>query len=134
MSVTSSYLNYVVDQLASLRGVTAKRMFGGIGLYSDARFFGLIDDDVLFLRVDDRSRGDYLARDMPPFHPVRSKPEQTSANYYQVPGDVLDDAEELAVWARRALVAAQAAPASKRVAKAKPKKKAVPSRKGARPA
>ena len=114
MPVTPSYVNYVVDQLAALGSVTAKRMFGGIGLYFDGLFFGLIDDDVVFLRVDDESRGEYLAREMPAFRPVRGKPEMSTPNYYQVPGEVLDDADELVVWARRALSAARGAPPAKK--------------------
>jgi DNA transformation protein and related proteins len=118
--VTTSYVSYVVDQLAELGKVTAKRMFGGTGLYFEGRFFGLIDDDVLFLRVDDESRSAYVAREMAAFRPVRSKPELSSSNY-QVPSGVLEGAAELVVWARRAVVAAGRPTAGKR--KRAPKKR-----------
>jgi len=113
MSVTPSYLSFVIDQLTTFGTITAKRMFGGIGLYYDGRFFGLIDDDVVFFRVDDESRAEYLAREMPAFRPVRNKPDVRSANYYQVPGEVLEDAEQLVAWARRALQASPAPTAAK---------------------
>jgi DNA transformation protein and related proteins len=119
MPVTPSYQSYLVDQLTALGEVSARRMFGGVGLYYDGTFFGLIDDDVLFLRVDDESRGEYLARAMPAFHPVRNKPELSTPSYYQVPGDVLDDAEQLVEWARRALAAARAAPPRRKRVRAK---------------
>ncbi|HKP58789.1 MAG TPA: TfoX/Sxy family protein [Polyangiales bacterium] len=119
MAVTSSYLTYVLDQLSGLGEVVAKRMFGGIGLYSGGAFFGLIDDDIVYLRVDDASRPEFVARGMPAFRPVRSKPELVSVSYYQVPGEVLEDAEQLVGWARHARdVARQAAPQKKRVRKA----------------
>ena len=37
-------------------------MFGGAALYSVEFFFGLIADDVLYLRVDDSNRADYSTR------------------------------------------------------------------------
>jgi DNA transformation protein and related proteins len=82
MAVTSSYLTYVLDQLAGLGEVVAKRMFGGMGLYYSGAFFGLIDDDIVYLRVDDASRPEFVARGMPAFRPVRSKPELVSVSYY----------------------------------------------------
>lgn len=111
MAVTPSYLSFILDQLAGLGEVTAKRMFGGIGLYNEARFFGLIDDDVTFLRVDDASRPEYVSRGMPPFSPVRKKPDLKSLNYYQVPDGVLEDAELFVDWAKRACRAAALPPA-----------------------
>jgi DNA transformation protein len=108
MAVTPSYLSFLVDQLEAFGAVTAKRMFGGIGLYTGERIFGLIDDDVVFFKVDDESRPDYEARGMPPFRPVSSKPELVSKNYYQVPGEIVEDAEALTVWAQRAAKAAAA--------------------------
>lgn len=123
MAVTSSYLSFVLEQLEALGPVSSKRMFGGIGLYFDDAFFGLIDDDVVFFKVDDASRGEYEQRDMPPFRPVASKPEMVSKNYYQLPGEVLEDSELLATWARRAVQAARSKkPArSKKATRSKPR-------------
>ncbi len=42
MPVSEEYLDYVVDQLGCIGEVAAKRMFGGVGLYHDGLFFGLI--------------------------------------------------------------------------------------------
>lgn len=109
MTVTPSFLTYVLDQLGELRDVVARRMFGGFGLYLDGTFFGLIDADEVYLRVDDETRDDFVAHGMPAFRPVRSQPERVSNAYYQLPGAVLDDRELLAVWAQRAVTAARRA-------------------------
>ena len=53
MAVSSEYLDYVHDQLSGLGGVTSRRMFGGAGLYCDEFFLALIDNDTLYLRVND---------------------------------------------------------------------------------
>lgn len=63
MPTSSDFLAYVLDQVAGLGGVTSRRMFGGAGLYCEDFVFGLIADDVLYLRVDDSNREDYTARD-----------------------------------------------------------------------
>jgi DNA transformation protein len=132
MPVTTSYREYVADQLAPLGEVEIKRMFGGAGLYFDGKMFGLIDDDTVFLRVNDETRPEFVARQMPAFHPVRSDPNKVSENYYQLPVEVLEDSDALVTWARRAIVAAQSKTAAlvrrerTRAAKAKPAKKRSP--------
>jgi DNA transformation protein and related proteins len=102
MTVSSSFLAYVVEQLAGLGGVRSKRMFGGVGLYCDELFFGLLDEDVLYLKVDDSNRDDFTAHGMQPFQPFREKPEY-SMSYYQVPAETIEDAEDLVRWARKAV-------------------------------
>lgn len=121
MSVSDNYRTYIVDQLAAVPSVSTRRMFGGIGVYSGELFFALIDDDVLFFKVDDSNREDYVSRKMKAFMPF---PGQPSLGYFQVPEDVIEEAEELTRWARRAIEVA----AKKKVAKAKaPKKKPAPA-------
>jgi DNA transformation protein len=119
MAVSSDYLAYVLDQFAPFAKLTSRRMFGGMGLYWDEFFVGLIDDDVLYLKVDDSNRSDYLARNCRAFQPT---PDMTSMNYYQVPEDVLEDSDTLKNWARKShAIAAQQAlmKASKKKAGAK---------------
>jgi len=108
MAVSDSFLAYVLEQLEGLGRVRSKRMFGGIGLYCDDLFFALIDDDTLYLKVDDTTRPDFTARGLRPFQPFRDKPEY-SMSYYEAPADALDDPEVLADWARKAVRVAAAA-------------------------
>jgi DNA transformation protein len=105
MPVAAAFLQYVLEQLGRLGSVTHRRMFGGVGLYRDGVFFGLIDDDTLYFKVDDTTRPDYESRHMQPFRPYKNKPE-VSMTYYTVPVDVLDDPEELVLWARRSVAIA----------------------------
>lgn len=113
MAVSRDYLAYVVDQLATFDRVVAKRMFGGYGLYAQELFFALIADDTLYFKVNDATREDYVARGAPPFRPFADDPDSYSMNYYQVPADVLDDPDELARWARKALDVARTAQSKK---------------------
>ena len=121
MTVSSEYLDYVHDQLSGLGGVSSRRMFGGAGLYCDEFFFALIDNDTLYLRVNDANRADFTTRGMGQFRPYADRPE-LSMSYYETPADVLEDAAQLVTWARRSVAAAMAAvkPAAKAAKPAKP--------------
>jgi DNA transformation protein len=101
MPVSDGFLEYVLDQLSGWGKVTARKMFGGAGLYRDGRMFGLIADDVAYLKVDDSNRQEFEAAGSPPFKPYPDKP--TSMSYYEIPRDILEDPEELAEWAQRSL-------------------------------
>ena len=109
MTTSAAFLAYVLDQLAQLGGVSSRRMFGGVGLYCDEFFFGLIAEDVLYLRVDDSNRSDFTARNMAQFRPYADRPH-LSMKYYEAPADVLEDAAELVIWARRSVEVATKAP------------------------
>jgi DNA transformation protein len=55
------FLEFVVDQLQGLRGVSSRPMFGCIGLYSGDDFFAIIDQGRLYFCTDATTRGDYRA-------------------------------------------------------------------------
>jgi DNA transformation protein len=118
MAVTRDFHQYVLEQLSALGSVASRPMFGAVGLYCDGGFFGLIASDVLYFKVDDANRGDYEARGTSQFRPYRDRP-QVSMNYYEVPADVLEDAEECVIWARRSLIIA--ATPKRRARKATPR-------------
>jgi DNA transformation protein len=117
MPVSSQYLEYVLDQLSCIGPVVHKRMFGGIGFYFDGLFFGLIDDDVTYLKVDDQTRARYQKAGAVGFDPY--KDGRPSVGYFSLPVTVLEDQDELRTWAREAVEAARrksqskARPASK---------------------
>ena len=107
MSVSESYKRFVLDQLEELGDVTPRSMFGGVGLYHRDVFFGIVAGDVLYLKVDDATRGDYERAGMGPFKPYPDR--AGTMQYYAVPLDVLESAVALAEWARRAIDVARRA-------------------------
>ena len=106
MSVSEGYKRFVMDQLEELGDVVPRAMFGGVGLYHRDVFFGIVAEDVLYLKVDDATRGDYERAGMGPFRPYPERGGGTM-QYDAVPLDVLEDATELAMWARRAVAVAK---------------------------
>jgi DNA transformation protein and related proteins len=91
------FKDYVLDQLTDLRGVTARAMFGGYGLYHRETFFGIIHKGRLYFKVTPATIALYKAHGMKPFRP---NAKQTLKTYYEVPPDVVEDAERLVIWAK----------------------------------
>jgi DNA transformation protein len=105
MAVSDDYLHYVLEQLAGLGHITSRRMFGAVGLYHEERFFALISRDTLYFKVNESNRRHYEERGMERFRPFDDKP-LWSMTYYTVPADVLEDAEECVIWARKSVATA----------------------------
>ncbi|MEP6933169.1 MAG: TfoX/Sxy family protein [Nitrospirota bacterium] len=93
------FKDYVLDQLADLPGVTCRAMFGGYGLYQRNTFFGIIHKGSLYFKTDQMTAPRYRERGMKPFKPTS---RQTLKNYYEVPVEVLEAAEDLTTWASQA--------------------------------
>jgi DNA transformation protein len=106
MRNTDSFRDFVLDQLSAVSNVRAKLMFGGIGLYSNDIFFGILAGDVLYLKVDDTNRADYEATGGRPFKPYADNP--MTMPYYDVAASVIEDATTLAAWAKRSIAVARA--------------------------
>jgi DNA transformation protein len=82
-------------------------MFGGHGLYQGQRFFGILMAGRLYFKTNEQTRSEYLKRGMSPF--IYEKARQTTAmHYYEVPPEILEDREQLIVWAREAILVASA--------------------------
>ncbi len=101
MALSHDYLEYIKDQLTDLGTITIRKMFGGAGVYCNGVIFGLIAEDTLYLKVDDTNRPDFETLGMGPFVPFEDKP--FAMQYYEVPADILEDRDELALWAGKAV-------------------------------
>lgn len=117
MAVRDSYRDWLLEQLGRVREVRAKRMFGGLGLYADEAFFGVVDNDTVFFRTGEATRAAYETRGMKPFQPMG--PGTKPMSYHEVPADVLEDPALLSEWLERAVGEAGLAKAKK--PKAKPR-------------
>ena len=95
-----SFKDFVLDQLNGLAGVDCRAMFGGYGLYRADVFFGIIHKSRLYFKTDSKTVLPYLEAGMKPFHP---NAKQTLKSYYEVPVDVIEDSDQLAAWAKKAL-------------------------------
>ena len=106
---SGAFTAFVVNQLEGLGDILPRSMFGGVGLYCDDVFFGIIAGDVLYLKADAGNRPDYEQAGMAPFKPYANRPG--TMQYYAVPVGVLEHGPDLVAWARKAVAAAGRAPA-----------------------
>jgi DNA transformation protein len=118
MTVSESYRTFVLEQIGRvIPRVRGKSMFGGVGVYSGDHFFALIDDDVLFFKVDDSTRHEFIAAGMKAWSPFGDDREMKG--YYELPAELLEDPGELRPWVDKAVKVA----AAKKLGNKKPKTK-----------
>lgn len=111
--MSPEFRDHVLDLLSPLGAVTARRMFGGGGLFLDDTMFCLISDDVLYMKGDELNRADFEAAGMPPFNYERGG-KTVALSYFEVPPYVMEDSGQMLAWARRAWEAARRARQGKR--------------------
>ncbi len=126
MPLSPGFSDYVLELLAGFGRLEAKRMFGGAGLYRDGVMFAILDDDVVFFRVDDALEADLKAQGSVPWtYSMKSDGSIRSMGYWRMPETAADDPDEAVPIAKRAHAAALARKvvrAKKPVAKPKAKK------------
>ena len=107
MAVSAAYREYALEQLGRVSAVTARSMFGGVGVYCDGLFFALLAADATYFKVDDVNRGDFVAAGSGPFLPWGD--EDKPLQYYLVPEELMEDPDRLRPWMEGALGAARRA-------------------------
>jgi DNA transformation protein len=95
-----SFKEFVLDQLAGMLPITCCAMFGGFGLYHHDVFFGILHKGRLYFKTNEQTRPTYEEYGMKPFRP---SDKQILKNYYEAPPDILENEEEIIVWASQAV-------------------------------
>ncbi len=116
---------FVTDLFAGVGGVSAKPMFGGLGVYADGVMFALVTGEGgIFVKADDALKAELSAQGSSPFIWTATKGPNAgrpmAMGYWSLPESALDDPEEASAIGRKARAVAEAAKAAK--AKRKPKK------------
>lgn len=119
MAVSVSFRTYLLEQMGQIHPVTSRPMFGGLCFFAEGRAFALVADEVLYFKVDDSNRPDFVAAGMGPFLPFGDPAKPMG--YYELPAELLEDSEQLEPWMTKAI-----AVAARAKAKAKPKAPAKP--------
>ena len=104
--MSSEFSDFLIEQMAGFGAIGARRMFGAAGLYCDGTMFAIVSDDVLYLRVDEGTRGDFEAEGLPSFSYETRAGRNTVMSYMRAPERCLEDSDEMAAWCRKAYEAA----------------------------
>jgi DNA transformation protein and related proteins len=105
---------FLIDLFAQFGPVTIRRMFSGFGISADGTNFALALRSGLYFRADQETIPTFKAEGSKPFQYQTRAKTVTVASYWELPARLFDDSEDLAVWARAALAAAQRAASKKR--------------------
>ena len=79
------------------------RFFGGVGISHGSVQFAMIMGNSLYFVVDNNTRQKYEKADMTPFSYTTRKGRVQVRKYFELPEEVLTDAEQLRLWAREAI-------------------------------
>jgi DNA transformation protein and related proteins len=107
MVASSSFAEFLREQLAPLGGITMRRMFGKTGVFCDGLMLGMVRDDVLYFRVDDHNRA--IFKEAQAFPPLDYQKQGSTIDlaFWRAPERLFDEPDELVAWARAALAAAR---------------------------
>jgi len=106
MVASDGFAEFLREQLSPLGRLTMRRMFGKTGVFCDGLMFGMITDDTLYVRVDDHNRAVLKEAEAAPPLNYEKKGRTIDLSFWRVPERLLDEPDELILWARAALGAA----------------------------
>jgi DNA transformation protein len=117
MAPSAEYLAFIKDQMSDFGPVSIKWMFGGAGVSLDDVNFAIIAGEILYLKTDAVNEPDFAAEDLEPFSFEGRNGRRMQMSYRRAPPRVMDDADEMTLWCRKAFEAALRARKSKKKSK-----------------
>lgn len=106
MAASPSYIAYIKDLFAPFGDISARRMFGGAGVYCNGTIFALIVNDDLWLKVSNETKPRFEAAGLKAFSYQRKDGKSIAMSYYAAPEEIFDDEDALRGWTELALQAA----------------------------
>jgi DNA transformation protein len=101
----SEYMDFLKEAFSEFGAVNARRMFGGHGIYYDGVMIGLVADDCLYLKTDEKTAPRFKELELAQFmYPKAGK--MIGMSYYLAPEEALEDPMEMKQWAELAYQAA----------------------------
>ena len=97
----SEFVHYLKEVFESFGPISARRMFGGYGIYHEDVMFGLVAEDTLYLKADDTTAAGFESRGLSRFAYDKGG-KLIHMSYYLAPEEIWDDPDEAARWARQA--------------------------------
>lgn len=127
----SDFIPFVQELLEGWGSVSARRMFGGHGLYHEGLMFAIVMNQQLYLKVDDQNRPDFEALGLTPFtYPMKGR--EVALSYWSAPEAIFDEPAQAVRWVQSAWAAAArghvAKAQAREKAKARLKKRPAPTR------
>jgi DNA transformation protein len=101
----SEFVEYLKEAFLEFGAVSARRMFGGHGIFFDGVMIGLVAKETLYLKADSESASKFQEHGLSQFmYPKGEK--MVGMSYYLAPEEALEDPSEMRKWAQLAYEAA----------------------------
>ncbi|MBT8327577.1 MAG: TfoX/Sxy family protein [Bacteroidia bacterium] len=85
----------LISKIEGIGGITSKKMFGGHGIFHDAKMFGIIDSKgKCFMKVNDETKPQFEAA---------GGVQHSRMPYYSVPLAIVNDQETIVTWAKKSI-------------------------------
>ncbi len=112
MALRDPFVDYLLELLSPLGETSARRMFGGWGIYVDGLMAGIVAEETFYLKTDTQTRAVFEKSGSAPFvFEGRGRIVETS--YWSAPEEAMDAPDAMRPWAQLALDAARRKPAAK---------------------
>jgi len=103
LSASAEYTEYVLELLEPIGPVRISRFFGGVGISHGLVQFAMIMGNSLYFVVNDNTRQKYEEAGMTAFSYATKKGRVQVRKYFELPEEVLTDAEKLRLWASESI-------------------------------
>ena len=104
-SARNEFAAYVVELMSDWATVSARKMFGGHGIYCDGMMFALIIEEELFFKADVINVAQFKSEDSHPFT-YRSKTRMVEVSYWSAPRACLESPVAMSEWCQLGFAAA----------------------------
>jgi DNA transformation protein len=99
----SEFIQHLLnDHLSDISVLSAKKMFGGYGIYQHKKIFGIVSYDELYLKAKDALAIEYRTAGAEPFT-YQKNGKILSLCYFKVPEHIFNNRELLTVWAQKSI-------------------------------
>lgn len=109
----TEFVAYLVDLLQAIGPVSAKRMFGGYGIFLDHIMFALVDQRTLYFKADQHSEHAFQQLGLQKYTYYKQG-RASYLSYYEAPEEALEDQDMMRYWGNLAFDAALRATAKKK--------------------
>jgi DNA transformation protein and related proteins len=132
MPLSPGFTDYVEELIAGFGKVEIRRMFGGAAVYRGGVGFGILDDDVFFIKADAVFGAELKKQGCHPWsYSVKKDGTVRDIAYWSLPDTAADDGDEASALAKRSYQIAVKADAAKAKKPKKTSAKKAPAKKPA---
>ncbi|HET6236837.1 MAG TPA: TfoX/Sxy family protein [Acetobacteraceae bacterium] len=107
MVASESFAEFLRERLATPGRVAMRRMFGKTGVFCDGLMFGMVTDNMLYLRAYEHNRAAFEEAASFPLLNYEKQGCTIDLAFWRAPERLFDEPDELVTWALAALAAAR---------------------------